>query len=245
MKCPDRKQLHDFLNHELDSTLERQITNHLQQCQHCRDAVVELTAIYKGVDKIASQEICPAEDKLQQYLAENLSDRETHKIHYHINRCPECSDHIAWLKMSLSQQREHEESLAMKFEEAYIEDKAVAITKEIVNRLLPNYVDLIDKLWHKIVPLVDRLLQEPEIQWPSLGPSTTVGIGFSGQVREESDIAIIAAAALIEIRRVSLNPGLSAAELSQSCNEDAKRLGANRVLAQKISKIMPDMIIED
>ncbi|HDY87777.1 MAG TPA: hypothetical protein ENH82_06615 [bacterium] len=231
MNCPDKETFQDFVDGELSESNIKQIVKHIRSCGTCKTELRELYTLHNALNKIVDEDKCPSLDALEKYADNSCSDEQTSEIAEHIDFCSQCRSYVWAFQASEEELANWQTQEELAYKEFEAKELGYDAAKETLCELLPDKIDLVDKIWQSALSFMLDLKDKAIENWPSFNQETRlVGVlGFADASDPETDAAsIIMATALYVSQSVSdgdIEP--STEDIEAVIKEVAAKLGAN------------------
>ena len=248
MNCPDKETFQDFVDGELSESNIKQIVKHVQSCDTCKTELRELYTLHNALSQVVDKDKCPLLDALEKYADNRCSDKQTGEIAEHIDFCSRCRSYVWAFQASeeeLANWQAQEEQAYKKFE---AKELGYDAAKEVLCKLLPGKIDLVDKIWQSALSFMLDLKDKAIKNWPSFNQETRlVGVlGFADASDPETDAAsIIMATTLYVSQSVSdgdIEP--STEDIEAAIKEVAEKLGAGKELQKRLIETVPPLVLK-
>ena len=248
MHCPDKETFQDFVDGELlESTIE-QIAKHIRSCDTCKTELRELYTLHNTLSRIVDEDKCPSLDTLEKYADNSCSDEQTSKIAEHIDFCSRCKSYVWAFQASEEELTDWQTQEELAYKEFEAKELGYNAAKETINKLLPDKIDLVDKIWQSALGFVLDIKDKAIENWPSFNQETQlVGVlGFADASDPETNAASIIMATTLYVSQAVSDGDIepSAKDIEAAIKEVAAKLGAGKELQKRLIETVPPLVLK-
>jgi len=248
MDCLDKETLQDLVDGELQKSKIPQVIEHIRSCDKCKTEFREILSLYSTLSEAVAEDSCPSRDTLKRYAQGVLSIEEMSKTKEHIEFCNHCESCLWLFKASEAELADWEANEKLSYQKFRARNLGHDAAKESLKKVLPNKIDLFDKIWGSVLNLVLDLKDKAAEQWPAFqSPGQLVGaLGFSEASDPESTAAsIILATTLLVAQKISDGETKAASEdIEAAVLDAAKKFGAGKELQQRLIETVPEILLK-
>lgn len=247
MDCPSKETIQNFIDCELTDSESCIIREHVRTCDSCKAELDELFALQKAFNRIIDKDVCPSLDILESYAKNTCPIEQAAQISGHIDRCGQCKSY-AWAfgasKQELAAWQEQEEQAHREFVAG---DLGYNAAKEMLAKLLPQKIELLDKIWQSALDFVLELRDKAIESWPSFtGQAQLVGVlGFDESDPQTDAASVIMMTTLYisqEIADGKLKP--TQQDVEAAIKTIAPKFGAGKELQKRLIEYIPTVVLK-
>jgi len=225
MNCPDKETIQDFVDGELLDEEVQSIAKHIRSCDTCKAQLQELFTFYSTLNHVVDKDRCPSLGMLKTFADNSSPQNQTEKIAEHIELCNKCNSLVWALQATQRDLDDWQEQEEAAFEEFQKKELGYDNVKDVLTKLLPSKIEMLEKSWQSALDLIDGLKTKAMDQWPSFGQQVQL-VGVLGF--EEYDPQTEAASIIL----------LTILYISQEISEDRLRLDTEAI-KDEIIKVSP------
>ena len=248
MNCPDKETMQHFVDGELSDARIRTIIGHIRSCDTCKTELRELYTLHDALNQVVDKDKCPSLDELEKYADNSCSAEQTGKITEHIDFCSRCGSYVWALQASEEELADWQAQEELDYREFEAKELGYNTAKETLGRLLPDKIDLVDKIWQSALSFMLDLKDEAIENWPSFNQETRlVGVlGFADASDPETDAASIIMATTLYVSQAVSDGDVepSTKDIEATIKEVASKLGAGKELQKRLIETVPPLVLK-
>ncbi len=248
MNCPDKEIMQDFVDGELSDGDVKSIVKHIRLCDVCKAQLQELFTLYNTLNQVVDKDQCPSLDMLETYADNSCQQEQTDKIAEHIDLCNRCNSFVWALQATQEDLADWQKQEEQAFKEFQKKELGYDNIKEVLTKLLPSKIEMLEKSWQSALDLIVDLKNKAIDQWPSFNQDAQlVGVlGFAESYDPQTEAASII---LLTTLYISQEISEDRLELNTEAIKDeiikiAPKFGAGSELQKRLLEFVPPVILK-
>jgi len=247
MNCPDKEILQDLVDGQLSQDKARPVIEHIQSCPSCRNELREILVLYNALNRVVQDDTCPSVETLEQYAKNTCSEETIDTIKDHVDLCIRCRSYVWAVKASAEEIAQWQANEERSYREYLAQSPGYIAAKEILQKLLPAKLELLDRGWQSVSSWMSDLKDKAIENWPSLAqrPQLAGVLGFAEDSEPQTEAAytILMATLYVSDAITDGTIACSQKDIEATIMKVAAKLGAGRELQKRLLETVPAVVL--